>query len=428
MVKILTSLHTLPNVGSIRMNFFDEFLPVLRSKTDVEMVWFVYKSFNLEKPEFENDLVLDFHDFENAVDLLQKTKPDIVYAVPTIFGIDYAIASAARKLEIPIFCERQNLTFMEPKPKNVFLNYISLFFESTVPSNMEKKTHTKIMGRGLFFIQKLKFILNTEKELRGFFSQFKLLLKIFSFFFKSEQERFINAFSCDLYFLLNENLKQSLLNAGLEKNSLIVTGSPSFDPVFKKTTILKRNNLSHSRILLLTQSYYEHGYWTKEQKKQILVDSVSAFKKTNYSLKIKIHPSSEILSDYQKLLKNIDTSIPVFQRGDLVDFLKDADLILTWGIASSVIYPILMGKPIVLFNPFGTEDEIFIKNKFVFFCDKKSDIIPTIKKAFSIPISEDHLNKFIKTYLFSSDGKAAERISEHVLEYISKNNKRKTTS
>jgi len=184
--------------------------------------------------------------------------------------------------------------------------------------------------------------------------------------------------------------------------------------------------------LLLTQSYYEHGFWTKEQRDQIFIDSVNSINNTHYSLKIKIHPSSEILSDYQKLLNNIDVDVPIFQKGDLIDFLRETDLVITWGIASSVIYPILMGIPVVLYNPLnpialGAKDEIFVKNKFVIYCDNATEITQSFEKAFLNPLSEKNLIKLIKTYLFNSDGKSAERISDYVLDFLSKRNGERIT-
>ena len=43
MIKILTVIHTMPNVKSYRTLSFERILPYLRSKTDVHITWLVYQ-------------------------------------------------------------------------------------------------------------------------------------------------------------------------------------------------------------------------------------------------------------------------------------------------------------------------------------------------------------------------------------------------
>ena len=65
MIKILTILHTLPNVKSYRTLCFERILPYLRSKTDVHITWLVYQPERL-KIEPQNNTqtsILDIHDF-----------------------------------------------------------------------------------------------------------------------------------------------------------------------------------------------------------------------------------------------------------------------------------------------------------------------------------------------------------------------------
>ena len=103
-IKILASLHTMPNIKSINTLFFENLLPVLRKRMPVHMVWLVYQPerLNLSLQNDPNTTMLDIHDYENAVKVIQKENPDIIVADASSGLIDYAISTAGKSLGIPV--------------------------------------------------------------------------------------------------------------------------------------------------------------------------------------------------------------------------------------------------------------------------------------------------------------------------------------
>ena len=104
MIKILTVIHTMPNVKSYRTLSFERILPYLRSKTDVHITWLVYQPERL-KIEPQNNTqtsILDIHDFKNALEVVQQVKPDIIWVAPTLNLPDYALSLAGKYMNIPV--------------------------------------------------------------------------------------------------------------------------------------------------------------------------------------------------------------------------------------------------------------------------------------------------------------------------------------
>ena len=104
MIKILTILHTLPNVKSYRTLCFERILPYLRSKTDVHITWLVYQPerLKIESKIDPHTSILDIHDFKNALEVVKYVKPDIIWTAPVVNLPDYALSIAGKYLNIPV--------------------------------------------------------------------------------------------------------------------------------------------------------------------------------------------------------------------------------------------------------------------------------------------------------------------------------------
>ena len=84
-LHILVPTHVMPDVKSVTTMFFDNLLGALKKKTNVHVTWLVYtpEKFTLPKEENSDITILDIHDFKNAIEVLHKVKPDIIYASPS---------------------------------------------------------------------------------------------------------------------------------------------------------------------------------------------------------------------------------------------------------------------------------------------------------------------------------------------------------
>jgi len=109
MIKILISHHTTPDVKTLRTLIFDKVIPALRSKMSIDIVWLVYMPDKLKSDLIkESKKILDIHDFENAVELIKRANPDIIYAAAYPNLPDYALSIAGKYLKLPVIADVVN--------------------------------------------------------------------------------------------------------------------------------------------------------------------------------------------------------------------------------------------------------------------------------------------------------------------------------
>ena len=141
------------------------------------------------------------------------------------------------------------------------------------------------------------------------------------------------------------------------------------------------------------------------------------------NVSVKLHPSSQILENYQKI---INESVPIFQQGDILDHLAKNDILITYsGKYSSVhVFSSLMKKPMILCNYFNRKPGVYVENKLAIECidpKKLVDIIHKVSKK--NPIPNERIEEFVKEFFYKPDGKASERLCNAILELINKHQK-----
>ena len=422
-LRILVPTHVMPNVKSVVTLFFDNLLPVLRTKTKVHMIWLVYQpeKLHLSSQQNSDTTILDIHDYENALEILQKVKPDIIHANATWSFIDHALSSAAKLLNIPVvslffsdwvFSERvSTLTRLKLLTKR--------FVESSIPTDtmLDKK---QIMRRGRFFIYKYLFLLKTQKvtkinRLRSFF-----MLSRFIIFDKMDSR-----FSNTLHFLENEGQLKPLLDLGFKRSTLVITGNPIYDAAFQKSnqkkTQTKKNDFI--RVLLAPSTQYEHGFWTREQRDKTVKEILTQIHKNKEQMSavVKIHPSTSRLSEYQLIINSIDPSIQLYQKGDIQQFIEDTDLEISFQSSTAELYALIAKKPIIICNFFNEKKSIFVEKGLAIECNEPNDLIPLIHESLqSNSEYEQNRENFIKEYLYKGDGRASERISDELMAILEK--------
>jgi len=434
MLRILTVLHTMPNVKSYRTLCFENILDYLKTKSDVHMTWLVYMpdKLNVSLQNDSNITILDIHGFKNAVEVIQTVKPDIIWVAPTLNLPDYAFALAGKFLKIPVVGELVNELFIKSDQFDAIKTYISQFFQSSVPTDAatDKK---QFMKRGRFFLYKYLFLLRTQKAvkmntlkiLEDFFTIVKAYLTVMKHLHNPK-------FAVNLHFVESQTLVESLVRNGFERSSLVVSGIPMYDKVFQKLQELQKSSLKQNddkiHILLLTHAMYEHGYWTRGQRDRLVKEVVSEAVKYSdeMSLTVKIHPSSEILSEYQHLVNPIDPKIPIHQKGDILDFIFACDIVLAYSTESALFYALVLGKPVIILNFFGLEHDLFLERGLVYECKETSSLISLIKQGVkSNVVNRKKLDDFIEEFLYKLDGRSSERIGNTLLD-LSDNYKKKS--
>ena len=95
----------MPNIKSITTLILENLIPVLKSHVDIHVIWFVYSpdKLNLEKITDTGEKIIDIHDYENAIEVLKKEKPDMIYSGASWDPINYAFSIAGKIFNIPVF-------------------------------------------------------------------------------------------------------------------------------------------------------------------------------------------------------------------------------------------------------------------------------------------------------------------------------------
>ena len=425
MIKILTILHTLPSVRSYRTLCFERILPYLRSKTDVHITWLVYQP---ERLKIESQIdphtsILDIHDFKNAVEVVQQVKPDIIWVAPTLNLPDYALSLAGKHMNVPVVGELVTELHKKTSKFEISKSYFKKFFESSVPTDVVG-ANNKFMRRGKFFLFKYQFVLKTQLAIKmGFLKIIKSFVSDMNYHLSVYTNLHNPKFAVDLHFVETKKLIDILVKNGFERSSLVPTGIPMYDDVFEilEKIKVKPKTDGRKKILLVTHAMFEHGFWTRNQRDSLIRGIVSEISKhkNEISLTVKIHPSSELLSDYQELIRPIDDSIPIHQKGDLVEFIQKSDVVVTYSGSSSLVYAIVGKKPIIVCNFYNMEDDLFQEKGLVHQCKNKSTIISSIEQVLkSNPATKENIDSFIDEYFYKLDGRASERIGDSILDLI----------
>ena len=79
-IRILVPTHVIPETKSVITLFFENLLPVLKQHANIHIIWLVYQPERINQSQkiSEDTTVIDIHDYGNAIELLQKQKPDII--------------------------------------------------------------------------------------------------------------------------------------------------------------------------------------------------------------------------------------------------------------------------------------------------------------------------------------------------------------
>jgi len=367
-----------------------------------------------------DESIVDIHNYKDAYDVIKKEKPDLIYASPDWAFIDYALSSAAKYCKIPVFFMTPNIDTKLFKRKNMgsMLLGFKRFFENSIPTdtNVSQK---QFFRRGRFFVNKYLFLIKTQFTLKN--DIFLTLFGIWRYVLTGVTD---NRFASNtIQFLENEQMKHYMIEHGFKNSNLIVSGNPMYDSFFKKHQNYELNT-KNPRILFAPSTAYEHGYWTIQQRdftiKQI-VKQIS--EQDNLKLVIKIHPSSSIQSDYFSIIKQIDSKVPVYQKGSIDEYLQDIDVIITSPFSSSAeTYALLAQKRIVICNFFehDYEDQL-VEQGVAVSCEKPSMLINSIQKSLVLESYEQKRQDFIKNFLYKWDGNSSKRIVDKLIDILQKN-------
>jgi len=422
-MKILVPSPVTPNKKSLRTLYISEIIKHLKKKTNLDFFWFIYQPDRIEPSNFLDSHILDIHDFDNAIDCLDKIKPDCVMIGSRYEPIQFAFSISCKKLKIPLVSFYYTGYESEQSESitryNKIISYSRIISSYGVPTDSDEQK--SFLRRLKFVIFKIKFLTKTREIVD---QKANFTLNLFSAFRYSftKNEFPINKFP-DLHLLPDPSWIEPLEKIGIEKDKLCVTGSPFWDRLYqnskkynpKKTT---QNNIS---ILIITDALVEHGIWNRSKFTYLITGLVNELsKKSEFSFSFKIHPASENKTVYQKLLKNLEINSEIYQNEDIWDIMEKYDLVITFGLSTVHSELSLIGvKTIILDFNFNLPLMTFVKEGIEFgnimMCTDihhLNNMIIDFTKKNNIP-NESFISAR-DNLVYKFDGKSSERCSEAI--------------
>ena len=215
-----------------------------------------------------------------------------------------------------------------------------------------------------------------------------------------------------------------MIEKGYSPSKLVVTGNPIYDKSFKKINKFNTENKKSEkiRILFVPIQLYEGGIWTKQQRDSTIKKIVREISqnKNEFVLKVKLHPSSQIFEEYESLIHGIDDSIEIFQKGSLEEYLEEVDVVISFGaIYSSLLFPLIAKKPLIICNYFNYNPVLPINDNVVITCKNPEQLSNTIKEAYQNNDSKQiEIEKYLKSRVYKTDGCASERLCDAITKLI----------
>lgn len=417
-IHILIPVPKPPYVEDQRINSIKSIISKLENFVSVNAIWLVYPPSEsiLEETNDEKNLIVNYDDYENAVDILDKFHPDFVFVNGMIEFVNLSFILAAKYEKIPLLT-----TFFLPtyiyKQQNVLsgikqqLRYVirNRYPDVHLKSNSQPKAMPYFKQKYVFFKKTIKKI-NKNKI---------YLLKFFGLIFRL---RLYGGFKVhqilegDLNLCSTLEWRPYLENIGFKKNSIKIVGNPFYDTLYLKIQSNNTSEVKKKSILFCPSAMHEHGLWTKEQEFDLIRNVLDVLTKNQFHVALKIHPSSSDYHDFHEFLTNSNFNIELFQKENLFELLTNYEILLTYGPGSVTLYGILMEKPVVFLNFFNERDHGHADQSVTIHCNRLSDLISKINESKS-KTNADMFNQYIEKNLYKFDGKCSERATVEIMNF-----------
>ena len=418
----------MPNLRSLRIDYVNSITKELIKKTDVEIFWFVYTTSKINTNTINDTKIFDIHSFSNGVDLLNYSKPDLILVNFSLEPIQYSLSIAAKFLKIPIvsfYLVDPDFVFNTENSQNFFYRSFKEFQKILRLSLMSKSigdNEKRFFSRIRFYLYKKNFLKRTIKLINKNNKNFFHLD-----YLHKNKTLLINTLT-DLHLLSNDSWIEFLKKIGISENKIAVTGNPIDDFLFNLSKQdSKRKNKSKTSILIVTDSLYEHGLWSKNERDLVLKSLLQTLDShPEISFALKIHPSSEDIFYYQSLINTLKIDTKIYQQEILFDLIHDFDLVLTYGYSSAHTQIVCAEKKMIFYDvnlhlPKMKLVDVGIKSGFVKVCSNIKDLIEIINELQRCDVLiDDEFVKEREKITFKFDGNSSERICNELFNLLEK--------
>ena len=443
MLKILVVNDVFPHVKNRTTILFKNIVPLIKKKFDVKIFWIITDNYGeISKITHPNYEILYLSSFNNAREILEKIKPDLCCHLVGPSIIDYAFMEAERSLTIPNFgyvdsqyiLSHENNEIIignyfrdQTSKQKIFSENVKQFFER---KNLSEEDDIKA-SRGKNFLKKCFFLIKTFRSIGKSRKEITVLLfEFLKLLYFTPPTNFNEKFNCDLILTegignaeVVEAMTEHLQLSGLKKENIRVLGNPAFDDAFEKRNQTKSNDSNVLRILFITAnlgSGQGKTNFSKSNRNKMISKTILNLQelKKEFSLMIKIHPTSENYSEFKQFVGKSE-NIHLSQKDDIIELLTETDIVITPITSTAAVIALIMNKPIILWNYFHAEWDLLLRKNVVLECKNETELgycidsVEMFRKNNSEKINQFILENF-------GYGNASQRIVNEILDLIKK--------
>ena len=421
-----------PFVSDI-VNFqMNNIIDKLKENYNVKVIWVVFAPNKIQEVKEISYDVLDYHNYDNALEILNTTNPDLILmeGIFGITGITFVKSAKHKKIKTVTIFPPGILPYS--KSYSGIKRRFSLIFSHNILGDLQNSPNQKF-GMLKYFLKRYFFLLKTLRCLNySMYDLFKFIMFYpASQIFSRQVESIHSICSGDLNFVGTDHLRQSLIDLGYDSATVFVTGDPSFDHMIfdaQKYRLVEKTqkeqitkNKSKFKILFCTSPMHEHGAWSKKAEDSLILNVINKISESkNFQISIKIHPTSSSKEEYVQLLENIHSDITLYQKENILELIDNHDLMIVYGASSVVLYGIILKKPIVMlnFSNLPSTYNFFIDKNIMSICDDISKLFSLLNHSLSTKISDDVYQNYLQNQLGNMDGKSSEKIVKKIKEYL----------
>lgn len=218
-------------------------------------------------------------------------------------------------------------------------------------------------------------------------------------------------------------LKNHLLNYGVNAYEIIELGSPRHDKFFEGNNKLEKTNT----ILLTANGLFHNNCRGSDTRAFIKTEDfvkkiIEIIKKyPEKKLIIKLHPG-KVSYDIRPLIKEIDSSIQIFQNENISEVLKKCESVISLNFSTIILDAMIYNIPTLVILPEeqNFEDEIALKSGSVLYVNDINKLESSMNDLLFNEISRNNLIKkgedFVKDYI-SNRGNASQKLMEILEKY-----------
>ena len=407
-----------PHVKGTETEQIKNIINYINKKIQTKLVWVIFQPTKVNNDKKLNEEIIYFNDYNDAIEIIDEIKPDVILNETEFFSqsIAFGLAAKFRKIPLITYClvtyTKPNLLFnIKSRLRLLFSDHV---FMQTTSSNESMLKFNQI---------KLKFVENTLKKM-GYnktkitFSLIHFILKQFFTFTQVPVNRLIEG---DLNLCSSIKWADHLIRHDFKKSSIVVTGDPYLDTLFLKSqnNDMIKNKSNIIKILFCPSPLHEHGFISRKEESEIILKTIDKITQNkNFEIALKIHPSTSSKADYEEILGGRE--IEIFQKEDIMDILPQFNVMITYGASLVIPYALILKKPVVFLDVFSAvnDSDLFYDELIAVRCNQISEIEQKIDQSIRKEINEIHYREYIKKHLGLFDGKSSERSGQSILNFL----------